>query len=90
MLVRNTGMYNDACREWRKTSSTDHTWAAFKRQFTEAHRDLLHNHNLEENQYHQQANAVLEAFEQRTTQAIERIEGTANSDNIEDIFEQNS
>ena len=90
LLVRNTGMYNDTCREWRKTAAVQQTWTNFKKQFTEAHRDLIHNRNLEENQYHHTANAVLEAFEERTTQAIARIEATTTSDNLEELAEQNS
>ena len=30
LLVRNTGMYNDTCREWRKTASVQQTWTNFK------------------------------------------------------------
>ena len=46
LLVRNTGMYNDTCRELRKTTAVHQTWTALKKQFTEAHRDLIHNRNL--------------------------------------------
>ena len=81
-------MYNDTCRDWRKTEQDTHTWTSFKQQFTEAHRDLLHNRNLEENQYHYTANAVLEAFEEMTTQAIACIEATSTSGNRKELSEQ--
>ena len=30
LLVRNTGMYNDTCREWRKAAAVQQTWKNFK------------------------------------------------------------
>ena len=73
-----------------KDSSSTANMDEFQKTIHEAHRDLIHNRNLEENQYHHTANAVLEAFEERTTQVIARIEATTTSDHLEERAEQNS
>jgi hypothetical protein len=40
LLILQTGMYPDACRDWRRRDLVDQTWPNFKTDFSEAHRDL--------------------------------------------------
>ena len=39
-MAYNTGVFHDACRDWRKKHEADKTWANFKTHFTEAHLDF--------------------------------------------------
>ena len=39
-LIFNTGMYNDACKEWRKRSASNKTWSNYKTHFMDAHDNL--------------------------------------------------
>ena len=38
--VFKTGLYNDACKDWRRKAPADKTWANFKTHFTEAQANL--------------------------------------------------
>jgi hypothetical protein len=40
LLILQTGLYSDACRDWRRRAVLTQTWPNFKAGFAEAHRDL--------------------------------------------------
>eukprot|EP00957_Ditylum_brightwellii_P011772 888333-Ditylum_brightwellii.AAC.1 len=40
-LVFVAGVYNDACKEWRRKSAADKTWLNFCMHFTDAHEELM-------------------------------------------------
>ena len=68
------GVFRLEYTEWSRKTAADKTWTDFKLDFTTVHRDLLVDHSVESNHYNQVANAVIEAFESRTNEAIDRLE----------------
>ena len=64
VLVLKTGEYNEVCRDWQRRPKQDKTWDNFKRDFMEAHKDLITNRTLQHNPFHQ-ANAVMEQFQEK-------------------------
>jgi hypothetical protein len=73
-LVFNTGMFPEACQDWRKLPAIDKTWATFKIDFAEAYRDFRlsqfsHCHRLGQETYGRprclQPNASSPARQQR-------------------------
>ena len=72
LLLLNTGMYNQACREWRRKPTVEQTWTAFKTFFAEVHRDLLAQRAMQTNPY-QEANAVIEAFQEQTDKILDKL-----------------
>uniref|UniRef100_A0A7S2W2J2 Uncharacterized protein n=1 Tax=Eucampia antarctica TaxID=49252 RepID=A0A7S2W2J2_9STRA len=73
LLIFNTMMCIDACREWRKTIAVDKLWSNFKRELTHAYRDLITQQLIDSNRYNQ-ANPIIQKFEARTNCVLERIE----------------
>jgi hypothetical protein len=39
-IIFNTGLFNEACREWRRVHTDDQTWAEFKLHFATAHQEM--------------------------------------------------
>ena len=70
-LVYKTGMYNDACREWRKRPIAEQTWNNFKEDFTQSHRDLLVQRASQPNPF-QEVNAALANFQAKTDKIIDQ------------------
>jgi hypothetical protein len=62
-LVFSTGLFPEACREWRRTAADDKTWTNFKTLFYTAHDDLREQqtHTAQGGGYHQ-ANQAMENF----------------------------
>ena len=58
-LLLNTGVYNDACKDWRKKPNADKTWANFKIYFTQAEKDYRHDQTTSRQQGYHQANAAI-------------------------------
>jgi hypothetical protein len=58
-LIHSTGMFIDACREWRRRTTVTKTWANFKTDFAQAHTELGEmNHTSQAAGYHNANNAV--------------------------------
>jgi hypothetical protein len=41
LLILNTGAIPDACRDWKRRTPVNQTWADFPREFTRAQREQL-------------------------------------------------
>jgi hypothetical protein len=48
--VSKSGLYNDACKEWRQKPVAEQTWAAFKTYFATEYNDLKEQQRLNNNQ----------------------------------------
>ena len=89
LLVFKTGMYNEACRDWRKKSIATQTWANFKVDFTKAHRDLLQQRATQPNPF-QEANTALANFQARTDEIFEHMTNeTVDTTAISTLTDQN-
>jgi hypothetical protein len=72
-LIFSTGLFQEACREWRKKLAIDKTWAHFKEHFAEAHHDLcLTQWTTQEGGYHS-ANNVMDSFVNETADAFANL-----------------
>ena len=80
-LVFNTGMFSDACREWRRQPILEQTWDNFKTHFALAHEDnrLLQQHTTQGGGYHQ-ANNAMDSFVTETAEAFANLATAAASD----------
>jgi hypothetical protein len=57
-LIHNTGMFIDACREWRRRPKDEKTWTNFKTHFAQAHTELGElTHTSQAGGYHNANNA---------------------------------
>ena len=89
VLILKTGEYNEACRDWRRRPDQEKTWDNFKRDFTEAHRDLITNRTLQPNPFHQ-ASAVMEQFQEKTDAILEHVaNSTVDTSTISTLTTQN-
>lgn len=61
-LVFNTGMYPEACRDWRRRAPNTMTWDNFKAEFGIAHTDLRNQRHTSQQAGFQQANNIMEFF----------------------------
>ncbi len=59
--VSTSGVYTDACKEWRKKATADKTWATFKRFFAAEYHDIREQHKViaSNNNFHG-ANAAID------------------------------
>jgi hypothetical protein len=58
-LIHNTGMFIDACREWRRRPEAEKTWSHFKTQFALAHTELGEmTHTAQAGGFHNANNAI--------------------------------
>jgi hypothetical protein len=80
-LVFGTGLFPDACREWRRTATGDKTWTNFKTLFYTAHDDLREQqtHTAQGGGYHQ-ANQAMEKFCIETAESIAQMANAATAD----------
>ena len=69
-LVFNTGMFPEACREWRLKPEADKTWETFKTDFAVAHIDLRNLRHTSQTGGYQQANQLMEVFATETADAF--------------------
>jgi hypothetical protein len=74
--VSKSGLYNDACKEWRRQTVANRTWAAFKVFFANEYNDLKEQQKLNNNQnnFHGASNAI------DLTTAIDSLAMAATSD----------
>ena len=61
-LVFNTGIFTDACREWRRKPAADKTWATFKTHFAEAHQDYRQTETTARTAGYHSANNAMTTF----------------------------
>jgi hypothetical protein len=72
-IIFNTGMFIEACREWRRRPEPEKTWPNFKAHFAQAHTDLGElNHTTQAAGYHN-ANNVVAHFVQETGDALANL-----------------
>jgi hypothetical protein len=78
-LVFGTGMFPEACRDWRRLPTADKTWGRFKTDFATAHQEFRDT-QLTANQtgYHA-ANALQEEAEALTTQTADALANLATA-----------
>jgi len=89
VLIHKTGVYNEACRDWRKKPEQEKTWEHFKEDFTKAHRDMIANRAVQPNPF-QQANAVMEDFQEKTEAILEHMaNSTIDTSTISTLTSQN-
>ncbi len=79
-LVFNTGMFPEACRDWRKLPAIDKTWTTFKIDFAEACRDCrLSQATTQTNGFHS-ANNAMDSFVTDTADAFANLATATASD----------
>jgi hypothetical protein len=79
-LVFNTGMFPEACRDWRKLPAADKTWATFKTDFAEAYRDFRLSQTTTQTQGFHNANNAMESFVTDTADAFANLATATASD----------
>jgi hypothetical protein len=58
-LIHNTGMFIDACREWRRRPEIEKTWGTFKTEFAQAHNEQGEmTHTAQAGGFHNANNAI--------------------------------
>ena len=85
-LVFKTGVFNDACRRWRRKAIAERTWANFKSHFTEAYAEVREETAVQGNSF--QANQVLA----ETVEVINNLaeNSTTESDRLEELVRANA
>jgi hypothetical protein len=79
-IVFTTGLFPEACREWRRSPAADQTWAIFKTSFAEAHQDLrLATGTTQTSGYHS-ANQAMDTFVTDTADAFANLATATTSD----------
>jgi hypothetical protein len=78
LLILQTGLYSDACLDWRRRSTVlTQTWPNFKADFAEAHRDLRIVQTAAHGAGYQNANSAVEDLEPdyrpKTTEALGQL-----------------
>ena len=79
-LVFQTGLFPEACREWRKRPPAEHTWLNFKTDFAEAHRDYRLSVSSTQAQGYHGANAITENFLSDTADAFANLATATTAD----------
>jgi hypothetical protein len=76
-LILQTGLYADACRDWRRRAVLTQTWPNFKADFAKAHRDLRIVQTAAHGTGYKNADAALEDLEAdhrgETTKALGQL-----------------
>ena len=79
-IILQTGMFTDACREWRNKIPTDKTWENFKIHFAQAHKDLRQHEETASRSGMHAANAVLSSIQNDAQSAIEQLTNATMAD----------
>jgi hypothetical protein len=82
-LIFSTGMFPDACRDWRRRPTVEQTWANFKTDMALAHQELRDSQVTSTQAGYQSANAAYaDAYDihQETAQAIANLATATASD----------
>ena len=72
-LMFRTGMFPEACREWRRTPAAGQTWQAFKDDFTAAYTDFATLRNTTQSAGYHNANSAMEVFANGTVEAFANL-----------------
>jgi hypothetical protein len=90
-LVYNTGMFETACREWRRLPAADKTWTRFQQDFSQAHTDYRNQRHLSS----KGAGFANQAFEQFCHEATDSLRQhlanatTSDKENLQTIIDAN-
>ena len=79
-IILQTGMFTDACREWRNKPRTEKTWEQFKVHFAKAHKDLRQHEDTASRSGMHAANAVLSSIQNDAQSAIEQLTNATMAD----------
>ena len=79
-IILQTGLFTDACREWRNKPRADKTWERFKIHFAQAHKDLRQQEDTAAKTGMHAANAVLSAIQNDATLAIQQLTNATMAD----------
>ena len=79
-LVFSTGMFPEACREWRRRPGADQTWEHFKTSFAEAHADLRLSQQTTQGAGFHSANNAMDSFVNDTADAFANLATATASD----------
>jgi hypothetical protein len=84
LLILQSGLYSDACRNWRRRAVLTQTWPKFKAGFAEAHRDLRIVQTAAHGAGYQNANSALEDLEpdyrRETTETLGQLATSTAAD----------
>ena len=83
-LVFATGIFPEACREWRRRASNTKTWDNFKIDFTAAHNDYreMQSTTTTGTGYHQAHSSILEEFVHDTTLSFANLATATQADRV--------
>jgi hypothetical protein len=79
-LIFRTGMFPEACREWRRKPVASQTWQAFKEDFTIAYNDFSTLRSTTQSAGFHHANNAMEAFATETAEAFANLATAAAAD----------
>ena len=79
-LISNTGMFPESCREWRRKTEAQKTWATFKVHFTEAHQDWRSTQGTTQTAGYHGANNAMDSFVNDTADAFANLVTATASD----------
>jgi hypothetical protein len=79
-LVFNTGLFPDACREWRRRPIPEKIWSNFKTHFSEAHHGYRLTQSTAQTAGYHTANNVMNDFVSDTANAFANLATTTASD----------
>ena len=70
--IFSTGMFSDACRDWRRKTAADKTWATFKSDFALAHQELQESKITSDQAGYHSANSAFD-IQKETANAIANL-----------------
>lgn len=76
-LIFQTGVFHDACRDWRRRFAADRTWATFKTDFAIAHQELRESQLTAQGAGFHTANSV--TFDEIQTQTADALANLATA-----------
>jgi hypothetical protein len=79
--ILQTGLFTDACRDWRRQPAVQKTWPTFKANFSLAHQEMQESQATTQGAGFYSANAALAAeFQQQTFEALANLATATESD----------
>jgi hypothetical protein len=79
-IMFNTGLFPEACREWRRRPAVSTPWANFKIDFAEAHQDLRLTQGTSQEGAFYSANNTMDSFVNETADAFANLATATASD----------
>jgi hypothetical protein len=79
-IMFQTGVFADACHDWRCCAIADNTWANFKSDFAMAHQELQESQLTSQSAGYHSANSVLKAWHAQTEEALANLATATASD----------